>query len=106
MITRKEIDNNEKTINCPFCKKESIRIFDDEEPLINECEHLLYVTTDLSIMYMSERFKLFLKKKHNLKEIDDSEPLDLDLVTLDDVIQLDQYDPAPSFFGSYFGYAK
>jgi hypothetical protein len=105
-LERTEIDHKIDKIHCPFCDQLVVTSYDEELPDIAPCDHYLYLTHDMGIYDMSDRFKQFLLQAHGLDELEEDEPLDLDLVTIPDAIQLEQYQPAPSFYGTYFGFAK
>jgi hypothetical protein len=106
MITTKEIDHKEKNIHCPLCNHLSVKMPEKQEPIIDPCEHLLFVAHDMGFEYRSERFNQYLVEQYGTDDFDDTEPFETDTVDIEGAIQLVQHQPALSFYGTYFGFAK
>ena len=104
----------EENIVCPFCQKLTVDMT-AADPEIMPCEHLVYAATDTSLEYRSEiitslfgidpeeeNFDLTL---NDLTDHEDFEKI-FNEGALKDLIQLESYEPAPSFFGGYYGYIQ
>jgi hypothetical protein len=99
------------SIYCPFCGQ---CIFDAEtentqsgDVSITPCRHTLFVGHDMAFEYRSDRFNVNLGIENI--ESDDcwDEGIDFltDKVTLVDSIKFAKYEPMPSGFGMYLGFA-
>ncbi len=104
----------EENIVCPFCQKLTVDMT-AADPEIMPCEHLVDAATDTSLEYRSdiinslfgidpeeENFDLTL---NDLTDHEDFEKI-FNEGALKDLIQLESYEPAPSFFGGYYGYIQ
>ena len=103
ILERLEIDRKARQIFCPICTQQVVELNKDKEPDLTPCEHFLYLSHDMGVLHMSERFKNHLKNQHGIAEWSDDEPLDLEL-GIQGTIQLEQYEPAPNLFGTYYGF--
>lgn len=100
-------------VHCPFCGTRVMGADPADETRITACPHTLFIAHDTAIEYRSERFDDNL----GLKGLSDEEVearwlgkaggVDglTDQVTLADAIKVAAYAPAPSAYGSYYGFA-
>ncbi len=103
-----------ENILCPFCQHVTVEMSAEELQII-PCEHLVYAATDTSLEYRAEIInKLFgidsEEENFDLTLSDLTEHEDFEKIfnegALKDLIQLESYEPAPSFFGAYYGYMQ
>lgn len=108
-IQRIELLTDEHAIHCPFCGALGISQGDSEDMVTEFCEHALFMAHDEGFEYRSSRFDLLMK----IEGVDNDE-VDLgdkgmdgftDAVPLDGSVKFALYQPAPSFFGAYVGFA-
>ncbi len=108
-----EIKSNENVV-CPFCNQITVDV-NAEESIINLCQHLVYAATDASLDYRSD----IINDLFDIKPEEENFDLTLNDITdhpkfdqifnegkLKDLIQYESYEPAPSFFGAYFGFIQ
>lgn len=100
-------------VHCPFCGTRVMGADPVDETLITACPHTLFIAHDMAFEYRSERFDTNL----NLNGLTDKEVEERWLaeaggvdgftnqVTLADAIKVAAYAPAPSAYGSYYGFA-
>jgi hypothetical protein len=109
LIQRVEILTDNYPIHCPFCGAQAITAGDSEEMVSEFCEHVLFMGHDAGFEYRSARFD----KLMDISGIE-SDEIDLgdkgvdgytDKVELVDSVKFALYQPAPSFFGAYVGFA-
>lgn len=111
-IQRVELNHAyDSPIHCPFC---GACVVDTEAAAdggeaTNPCPHTLFICHDEGFEYRSQRFD----ENLGLVGVDDDE-VEVpekgydgltDTVTITDSIKIAAYVPAPSFFGSYVGFA-
>jgi len=100
-------------VHCPFC---GVRVMGDDpkdETRITACPHTLFIAHDTAFEYRAER----LDRNLNLNGLSEKEVEERWLreeggidgftnqVTLADAIKVAAYAPAPSAYGSYYGFA-
>ena len=99
------------TIFCPFCGVEALNFEkgDAGEDYFKVCPHTLFVAHDEAFEFRSERFNSAL----DISGVDNDE-LDLpehgidgltSQISLSGAVKFAGYVPAPSFFGTYIGFA-
>lgn len=100
-------------VHCPFCGTRVIGADPADETRITACSHTLFIAHDMAFEYRSER----LDKNLNLNGLSEMEVearwlaaeggIDgfTNQVTLADAIKIAAYEPAPSAYGSYYGFA-
>lgn len=100
-------------VHCPFCGTRVMGADPVDETRITACPHTLFIAHDTAFEYRSERFDQNL----DLTGLSD-EAVELrwqgeeggvdgmtNRVTLADAIKVAAYAPAPSAYGSYYGFA-
>lgn len=100
-------------VHCPFCGTRVMGADPADETLITACTHTLFVAHDTAFEYRSERFNLNLSlngltdKEVEKRWLGETGGIDhfTDQVTLVDAIKVAAYAPAPSAYGSYYGFA-
>ena len=105
-----EVANN-TPIHCPYCGQEVMNVENahEREDYYSACPHTLFVAHDEAFEYRSKRFDAAVG-------ITGVENDDIDLpeqgidgltsqVTMDGAVKFASYVPAPSFFGTYVGFA-
>lgn len=100
-------------VHCPFCGTRVMGADPTDETRITACAHTLFIAHDTAFEYRSERFD----ENLNLGGLSDAEVearwqeeeggVDgfTDQVHLADAIKVAAYAPAPSAYGSYYGFA-
>lgn len=100
-------------VHCPFCGTRVMGADPVDETLITACPHTLFIAHDTAFEYRSER----LDKNLSLSGLSEKEIEErwlkeeggvdgfTDKVTLADAIKVAAYAPAPSAYGSYYGFA-
>jgi hypothetical protein len=108
-IQRVELNEHEIALHCPFC---GVKTYDPEpvaEMTISKCAHLLFVAHDMGFEYRSDKFDALMKIVG--LEGDDIELGDkgidgfTDSLEVADSVKFAVYQGAPSFYGTYIGYA-
>lgn len=101
-----EIDHDVTEIICPFCNKKVVDLPQDSEADIKPCEHMLFVATDYGFEYCSPQFLSHMGVTHKGDLLVDG-GIDecTSNVTLLGSIKYASYIPAPSFMGTYYGFA-
>ena len=114
LIQRTELETYYYTpVHCPFCGVRVMGADPSDETRITACPHTLFIAHDTGFEYRSARLD------HNLhldglseSEIEarwheDARGIDgfTDAVCLPDAIKVAAYAPAPSAYGSYYGFA-
>lgn len=100
-------------VHCPFCGTRVMGADPSDETRITACPHTLFIAHDTAIEYRSERFDENLKlvglSERELERRWQNEENGIDgltdQVTLADAIKVAAYAPAPSAYGSYYGFA-
>ncbi len=109
LIQRVEILTDEHPIHCPFCGAQAVSAGDAEEMVTDYCEHVLFMAHDEGFEYRSSRFDELM----GISGMDGDE-IELgdkgvdgytDKLELVDSVKFALYQPAPSFFGAYVGFA-
>ncbi|HEX8988179.1 MAG TPA: hypothetical protein VF816_09465 [Rhodocyclaceae bacterium] len=100
-------------VHCPFCGKRVMGGDPVDETRITACPHTLFIAHDAAFEYRSERFD----KNLELEGLSETEVearwfgeeggIDglTNKVTLADAIKVAAYEPEPSAYGSYYGFA-
>lgn len=100
-------------VHCPFCGTRVMGADPVDETRITACVHTLFIAHDTAFEYRSER----LDRNLNLNGLTEQEVearwlgkeggVDglTNQVTLADAIKIAAYAPAPSAYGSYYGFA-
>lgn len=113
-IQRTELKNFYYTpVHCPFCGTRVMGADPVDETLITACAHTLFIAHDMAFEYRSERFNLNLRldglteKEVEARWQGETGGIDgfTDQVTLADAIKVAAYAPAPSAYGSFYGFA-
>lgn len=100
-------------VHCPFCGTRVMGADPADETRITACQHTLFIAHDMAFEYRSERFDRNLNlnglsereiEERWLREEGGVDGL-TDHVTLADAIKVAAYAPAPSAYGSYYGFA-
>ena len=100
-------------VHCPFCGTRVMGADPADETRITACPHTLFIAHDTAFEYRAERFDRNLSL-HGLseKEVEERwlrEEGGVDGLTnqvpLADAIKVAAYAPAPSAYGSYYGFA-
>jgi len=100
-------------VHCPFCGARVMGADAFDETLITACPHTLFIAHDTAFEYRSERFDLNLSL-NGLTETEvemrwqrEAGGIDgfTNQVTVADAIKVAAYAPAPSAYGSYYGFA-
>jgi hypothetical protein len=100
-------------IHCPFCGTRVMGADPVDETLITACDHTLFIAHDMAFEYRAERFDRNLNlngltekevEERWLREAGGVDGL-TNQVTLADAIKVAAYAPAPSAYGSYYGFA-
>lgn len=100
-------------VHCPFCGTRVMGADPEDETRITACQHTLFIAHDTAFEYRSER----LNQNLNLNGLNEREVearwlaedggIDgfTNQVSLADSIKVAAYAPAPSAYGSYYGFA-
>ncbi len=100
-------------VHCPFCGTRVMGADPADETRITACLHTLFIAHDTAFEYRAERFD----RNLNLNGLSEKEVEERWLreeggvdaltnrVTLADAIKVAAYAPAPSAYGSYYGFA-
>lgn len=100
-------------VHCPFCGTRVMGADPVDETRITACPHTLFIAHDMAFEYRSERFNTNVHlngltdrevEERWLAEAGGVDGL-TDKVTLADAIKVAAYEPAPSPYGSYYGFA-
>ncbi len=100
-------------VHCPFCGTRVMGADPDDETRITACPHTLFIAHDTAFEYRSGRLDENLAldgiPEHEVKAkwLAHARGIDgfTDTVTLPDAIKVAAYAPAPSAYGSYYGFA-
>ena len=100
-------------VHCPFCGVRVMGADPDDETRITACLHTLFIAHDTAFEYRSERLDRNLhlsgmtEQEVEAKWLADGRGIDgfTDTVNLADAIKVAAYAPAPSAYGSYYGFA-
>ena len=100
-------------VHCPFCGVRVMGADPDDETRITACAHTLFIAHDTAFEYRSARLddNLALKgltdEDVEAKWLANARGIDgfTDAVTVTDAIKVAAYAPAPSAYGSYYGFA-
>lgn len=114
LIHRTELNTFYYTpVHCPFCGTRVMGADPEDETGITACPHTLFIAHDTAFEYRSGR----LDKNLDLDGLSEREIEEkwtaneggidafTDQVTLADAIKVAAYAPAPSAYGSYYGFA-
>lgn len=99
-------------VHCPFCGVRVMGAVPEDETQITACAHTLFIAHDTAFEFRTERFD----SNVNIAGLSETEVearwlseggMDgfTDKVTLTDAIKIAAYAPAPSAYGSYYGFA-
>ena len=100
-------------VHCPFCGVRVMGADPSDETRITACPHTLFIAHDTAFEYRSARLDRNLaldgmsEQDVETKWRADTRGIDgfTDTVTLPDAIKVAAYAPAPSAYGSYYGFA-
>lgn len=100
-------------VHCPFCGVRVMGADPDDETRITACPHTLFIAHDTAFEYRSARLDHNLKltglseREIEAKWLEDERGIDgfTDMVSVTDAIKVAAYEPAPSAYGSYYGFA-
>ncbi len=108
-IQRVEITKHEIPIHCPFC---GIKTYEPEtlsEVEISKCEHLLFFAHDMGLDYRSDHFDHVMGttglSEDEINTADEGIDAFTDKLEVVDGVKFAIYQGAPSFHGTYVGYA-
>jgi hypothetical protein len=106
-IQRIEVPWNSEAIYCPFCTQK-VMDFDlglPEGSNMTPCSHTIFIATDYGFEYTSTWFGNFIAAEQIYRESED-ESIDVltDDICLPTAVKYARYQPAPNFFGDYFGF--
>lgn len=100
-------------VHCPFCGTRVMGADPEDETRITACPHTLFIAHDTAFEFRTRRFD----DNVNLSGLSDKEVEErwqreergvdglTDKVTLEDAVKIAAYAPAPSAYGSYYGFA-
>ena len=100
-------------VHCPFCGTRVMGADAEDETRITACLHTLFIAHDTAFEYRSERLDNNLELSA-LSELEIEQKWSAhrngidgftDEVTVPDAIKVAAYAPAPSAYGSYYGFA-
>lgn len=100
-------------VHCPFCGTRVMGADPADETRITACQHTLFIAHDTAFEYRAERFDRNLSlnglserevEERWLREEGGVDGL-TNQVTMADAIKVAAYAPAPSAYGSYYGFA-
>ena len=100
-------------VHCPFCGTRVMGADAEDETRITACPHTLFIAHDTAFEYRSERLDNNLELSA-LSELEIEQKWSAhrngidgftDEVTVPDAIKVAAYAPAPSAYGSYYGFA-
>lgn len=113
-IQRAELKTHFYTpVHCPFCGTRVMGADPADETRITACPHTLFIAHDTAFEYRSAR----LNNNLGLSQLSDEEVAArwhqaeggvdgfTDRITVPDAIKFAAYAPAPSAYGSYYGFA-
>ena len=109
VIQRVEILTDEYSIYCPFCGAKAIAAGDEDDMVEEFCKHTLFMAHDEGFEYRSSQFDEVMGVAG--VESDEIEIGDkgidgyTDKIDLVNSVKFALYQPAPSFFGAYVGFA-
>lgn len=100
-------------VHCPFCGTRVMGADPVDETHITACPHTLFIAHDTAFEYRSERFDRNLQldglsdQEVEARWQEEADGVDglTNRVTLADAIKVAAYAPAPSAYGSYYGFA-
>ncbi|WP_068637620.1 hypothetical protein [Thauera butanivorans] len=100
-------------VHCPFCGVRVMGADPEDETRITACPHTLFIAHDTAFEYRSERLDENLRlnglseREIKAKWNEDAGGIDgfTDKISLADAIKVAAYAPAPSAYGSYYGFA-
>lgn len=100
-------------VHCPFCGTRVMGGDPVDETRITACVHTLFIAHDMAFEYRSERLNANLHlvglsdKEVEERWVTEENGIDgfTDKVSLPDAIKVAAYAPAPSAYGSYYGFA-
>jgi hypothetical protein len=100
-------------VHCPFCGVRVMGADPIDETRITACPHTLFIAHDTAFEYRSARLDNHLElegmseQQVEARWQDDKRGIDgfTDTISLPDAIKVAAYAPAPSAYGSYYGFA-
>jgi hypothetical protein len=100
-------------VHCPFCGIRVMGADPVDETRITPCPHTLFIAHDTAFEYRSERLDKNLKltglspeEAEQLWQVEEGGIDGLtNRITLTDAVKVAAYAPAPSAYGSYYGFA-
>ena len=100
-------------VHCPFCGTRVMGADPVDETRITACPHTLFIAHDTAFEYRSERLNRDLslsgltEQEVEARWVGKEGGIDglTNLVTVADAIKIAAYAPAPSAYGSYYGFA-
>ena len=109
LTQRVEILSDEHSIHCPFCGANAITAGDEDEMAEEFCKHTLFMAHDEGFEYRSGRFDELMGvagvESDEIEFGDKGVDGYTDTIDLVDSVKFALYQPAPSFFGAYVGFA-
>jgi hypothetical protein len=108
-IQRVEINRHETALHCPFCGIKTYTLDPLAEITVSKCAHLLFVAHDMNFEYRSDKFDALMKivgvEDDDIELGDEGIDGFTDSLEIDDSVKFAFYQGAPSFYGTYIGYA-
>lgn len=100
-------------VHCPFCGVRVMGADPQDETRITACPHTLFIAHDMAFEYRDQRFNDNLHltglsdKEVEERWVVEENGIDgfTDKVSIVDSIKVAAYEPAPSPYGSYYGFA-
>ena len=100
-------------VHCPFCGVRVMGADPSDETRITACPHTLFIAHDTAFEYRSARldqnleFNGMSEQEIEAKWLQNKRGIDglTDTISLADAIKIAAYAPAPSAYGSYYGFA-
>ena len=91
---------------CPYCTRKvmDFSLDVDDGSNLNPCPHTLFIATDYGFEHTSDWFESFIEAETIYSESDESIDELTDNICLPNAVKFARYQPAPSFFGEYFGF--
>ena len=108
-IEVEESNDYESDVHCPFCSQAIVEMDNFD---ISPCEHTLFIAHDEGFEFCDDRTKINLSiplgddPSDYIEKYDDGIDGMTSSISIPFSKKIAVYVPAPSFFGTYFGFAK
>jgi len=110
-IQRIELSDTANGLFCPFCGARGLPPAEEWGKVAFEpCQHVLFIAHDMEFEYRAKRFDTLMNiegVEEDELELPDENGIDgfTDGTPLTDAIKFASYEGAPSFYGTYIGFA-